>query len=101
MKIIKKSEMPDGTRIQIEDWSKDYPRIYPTSSCIGCYPIAKVSDEKWIKSGKTFRVALDFESLEETEKAFNSLRSGTRNIIDFKSHFQDRKDIQLLTGSEI
>ncbi|MBK5077745.1 hypothetical protein IL308_13535 [Lactococcus lactis] len=101
MKIIKKAEMPDGTRIQIEDWNKDYPRFYPTSSIIGCYPIAKISDKKWIKSGKTFRLALDFESPEETERAFNSLCSGTRNIIDFKNHFEDKRDIQLLRGSEM
>lgn len=100
MKIIKKAEMPDGTVVQIEDWSKDYPKVYPQSSCIGCYPLAKGTDGRWIKSGKTFRLALEFGSQDETEKAFSSLRSGAKTLLDFKYHFQDKKDLNLLIGRE-
>ena len=36
MKILKKSQMPDGTNIQIEDWKNDYS--YIKTLPIGTYP---------------------------------------------------------------
>lgn len=54
MKIIEKAIMPDGTSVQLEDWSgnntKEYPDLYGLE--IGAYPIAKNSYTTWIKKAK-------------------------------------------------
>ncbi|WP_373262020.1 hypothetical protein [Hungatella hathewayi] len=42
MEVIEKGNAPDGTRIQIEDWSMNYSS-YPRKSTIGFYPKAKHS----------------------------------------------------------
>ena len=43
MKVIERTTMPDGTKIQLEDWSdkntKEFPDLYGLQ--IGAYPIRK------------------------------------------------------------
>lgn len=48
MKVIDRAVMPDGTKIQLEDWhdenTKEYPDLHGYT--IGAYPIAK-NTNKW------------------------------------------------------
>lgn len=43
MEITIKGTMPNGAKIQIEDWSKDLPHLLNTKYIIGAYPISKRS----------------------------------------------------------
>lgn len=61
MKVIKQAVMPNGTKIQLEDWSdkntKEYSELY--GLIIGAYPIAKNTGKyRWIESGQTFRLSI-------------------------------------------
>ena len=63
MKIIEKSKMPDGTKIQLEDWhdknTKDYMDLYGYE--IGAYPVATNSGCcGWVKSGEKFRISISY-----------------------------------------
>lgn len=41
MKVLETGAMPDGTKIQIEDWHENYKFLAPAST-LGAYPISKV-----------------------------------------------------------
>lgn len=100
MKVIKRSTMPDGTKIQIEDWKNGYT-IFKTLS-IAAYPVAKADSEyNIIKKNTTFRLDMStgFTSDEEVNKIFDDLENGKINLIDLSSHFWNgQKDKFLLTG---
>lgn len=87
MKVIKKSKMPDGTNIQIEDWKNSYnpTEVYT----IGTYPKAKNTSKRgFIVSNEKFRLALtNFESDDEVEKIFNELEKGMRTLDTLSEHF--------------
>lgn len=89
MKIIKKSKMPDGTNIQIEDWKDVYELmdIY----CIATYPKAKNSSKYgFIENNKNFRLELTrFESNEQAEKIFKQLEDGSISLNELSNHFLD------------
>ena len=63
MKILIKEVMPNGTDIQIEDWSSDYLNSF----VIGFYPVSKESiyreDKPYFtpypKRGESFRFGLE------------------------------------------
>ena len=57
MEIIKEAVMPDGTHIQLEDWSADYPNIYENYT-IGAYPICQNTVGYWVRSGEKFRLTI-------------------------------------------
>ena len=42
MEIIERAIMPNGTEIQLEDWSEDFPGVCELT--IGAYPIAKIPE---------------------------------------------------------
>ena len=71
MQIIRKETTPNGTDIQIEDWSEDYPGTFKKNATIGIDPIALNSiyhDEgfpEYPKRGETFRSEFDFNTEEE------------------------------------
>lgn len=96
MKVIEKAIMPDGTSIQLEDWSgnntKEYPDLYGLA--IGTYPIAKNSYTTWIKKGEKCRVALSYSrwrniTNEMIKADFEALKSGEKTLEDLKAHFYD------------
>lgn len=96
MEIIAKAVMPDGTKIQIEDWTKDYS--YITTLSIGAYPIAKHPDKYGlIKANETFRLSLDkWEDNYDVFVAFGALRKGKR-LEDLSAHFHNgKKDMYYL-----
>ena len=90
-KILHRSEMPDGTHIQIEDWRAVYPNIFKTL-IIGCYPIAKQGGGYWIKKGERIRCSLEkFDSDEEVLNAFEMLENGSVTIEQLEKHIIDNK----------
>lgn len=99
MKIIKKSTMPDGTakrhatKIQIEDWTQDYPGIYKYYS-IAAYPISKESSEHgFIRRNHTFRLGLEyFSSNEEVFNVFEMLENGTLALEDLSDYYANPDD---------
>lgn len=97
MKVIKKSQMPDGTNIQIEDWREDYSFIKTIS--IGAYPKAKNSSETgFIQRNRTFRLGLeDFESDKQVENIFNQLEKGDITLEELSNYFREgHKDMYFL-----
>lgn len=99
MKIIKKSTMPDGTakrhatKIQIEDWTQDYPGIYKCYS-IAAYPVSKENSEYgFIRRNHTFRLGLErFSSNEEVFNVFDRLENGTLALEDLYEHYANLDD---------
>ena len=96
MKVIRKGTTPNGTHIQIEDWSQDYT-IYKKNATIGFYPVAHESIYKedkphWMpypKRGETFRASFDFDTESEALEAFTLLKSGCKELMDYISNFSD------------
>ena len=91
MKVIERAIMPDGTKIQIEDWKEDYSCFNTLS--IAAYPIMqRLPQSKKLyfqESGKPFRVDINrgWENDEEVKKAFENLKNGTNEIKDFANQF--------------
>lgn len=87
MKVLERATTPDGTKIQIEDWKKDYSCFNVLN--IATYPIAKnTSKYKWIEGGKTFRLDIrGFNNDEEVKQAFDDLVNGVKQITDFANQF--------------
>ena len=91
-KILEKAVMPDGTHIQIEDWSEVYPETYAVPM-IAAYPKSK-RDATWWRRGESFRLQLDreFKSLTEVQETFERLRYGVLSLEDLENHYRDNKD---------
>ena len=87
MKILKKGKMPDGTKIQIEDWKEDYS--FMNVCVIGTYPIAvNTSKNSLIRAGDTFRLELSrFKSNKEVEDIFTKLENGKLELKDLSDNF--------------
>jgi hypothetical protein len=90
MKVLQTGIMPDGTKIQIEEWNENYS-FMPYSSTIASYPKSKVSHEGTYapKQNKIYRFQFDFKSEEETKNVFNELLAGTKQLIDYKANLYD------------
>lgn len=75
MVILAKARMPDGTKIQLEDWAEDFN--YP-SFTVGTYPIARnTSKWAWVKKGENFRLSLEFfKDKGKAEQVFQELQDG-------------------------
>lgn len=98
MIVLQREKMPNGTTIQIEDWTEDYKNHWN----VGAYPIAKEGDKYgWIKRKQTFRLTLNFDSKKQAEQAFSELLSGEKELIDYKNCFYNgSEDIYYLTGGD-
>jgi len=97
MKIIEVSEMPCGTKIQIEDWSKVYNSM-PPASTLAAYPISKANlDGQFAPiKGRKLRVSFNFESEMEARQAFRELTRGTSQLLDFNEFINDPRIIECL-----
>mgnify|MGYP001041827481 CR=1 FL=1 len=89
MKVIKRTQMPDGTEIQIEDWKENYSFIKTIS--IGAYPKAKNSSETgFIERNRKFRLSLcNFESDKQVESIFNQLEKGYISLEELSNYFRE------------
>jgi len=98
MKVLERATMPDGTKIQIEDWTEDYT-CFDTLS-IAAYPRSERlprSRKSWVVPGEEFRVSIDkFKRNKDTEQAFEALRNGTKAVKDFADYFWDPWHIEML-----
>ena len=105
MKIIERSVMPDGTKIQLEDWREDntteYPNLYGFT--IGAYPVAqRTSKNKWVEGGKEFRLSISYNeyasySNKDVKADYEALKSGSKKLEDLSEHFWDgQKDMWYL-----
>lgn len=97
MKVIEVGKMPDGTKVQIEDWHEDY-EFCEGGSIIGAYPVAKLSlDGQFAPvKNKTFRLALHFDNAEQAKQSFDKLRNGEMSLIDYKDHVNNKKLLECL-----
>lgn len=96
-KIIDKAVLPDGTKIQLEDWhdknSEKYPDLY--GYMIGAYPIAKNTGKwRWIRAGESFRLGIGRnEYTKYTDdmvlKDYEALKNGTKTLVDLREHFNN------------
>ena len=105
MKIIERAVMPNGTEIQLEDWSDkntpEYPDLYGLR--IGTYPIAK-NTEKYgcIRSGETFRLSIYIGYSNENVKAdFEALKNGEKRLEDLATHFGNGKEDMWYLGMNV
>lgn len=91
MKVLEKGIM-NGFCIQIEDWSEDYSRPY--GSTIAYYPKSMVSHNGYFapKKNEIYRFQFEFNSNEETIKAFEDLISGKKTLSDFKENFSSKRE---------
>lgn len=100
VKILKKDIMPDGTKIQLEDWSEDYS-CFDTLH-IAAYPILKRVPQSrkfyWAMPGDRFRVEIvrGFNNDQEVLTAFEELKTGKKSIIDFSNQFWDFWHVECL-----
>ena len=97
MKILQKTTMPNGTKIQLEDWSNTYS--FYKHPVLVAYPIS-TKTSLWRKEGFTFRMELDsnWNSQEEIKEAFNKLQEGVINLFDLQDHFRREEDVRFLEG---
>lgn len=104
MKIIEKAVMPDGTKIQLEDWSenntKAYPELYGLS--IGAYPVAK-NATLFTKRGENFRLQISMKKYsgyenENVKADFEALKNGNRSLEDLADHFYNGEKDRWMLG---
>lgn len=90
MKVLQKGKMQDGTHIQIEEWNEDY-NFMPYADTLASYPLSKTTIQRQFapKAGEKYRIAFNFESAEETQKAFNNLLTGEKILSDYKENISD------------
>ena len=105
-KIIDTAVMPDGTKIQLEDWhsenSKEYPNLY--GYAIAAYPIAKNSGRSgWTRIGEEFRVTIcRNEHMQYSDDMvlsdYEALKNGTKTLADLKDHFRYKSKDEYYLG---
>lgn len=78
--------MPDGTKIQLEDWSEDYSCFAPVD-CIAAYPVSKMSIKKasgyyYPVVNEKFRCSFHFGMDKSAELTFVDLEAGNITLLD-------------------
>ncbi len=105
MEIIERAVMPNGTEIQLEDWSSrntpEYPDLYGLT--IGVYPIAKNNGKGgWVESGERFRLTISHNNHsgyanDDVKADFSALKNGKKRLEDLAAHFWNgKKDMYYL-----
>lgn len=108
MKVIERATMPDGTKIQLEDWSdkntEQFPDLYGMQ--IGAYPIAKNTGKYWIQGGQLFRLTISQNkyqnySNDDVRTDFEALKNGTKSLEDLATHFWNGKKDMWYLGMDV
>lgn len=109
MKVIERATMPDGTEIQLEDWSdkntKGFPDLY--GLMIGAYPIAKNTGKYgWIQSGEPYRISISENkytscSNDDVRADFEALKNGTKTLEDLAEHFWNGEKDMWYLGMDV
>lgn len=92
--------MPDGTKIQLEDWSEDYP-FYAPCAHIAAYPVSKFDAERvngWVypKRNHNFLLSFYFDMDNSAELAFLSLTNGENELKDFSAYAQNKELLKFI-----
>nr|DAZ72140.1 MAG TPA: hypothetical protein [Caudoviricetes sp.] len=106
LKIIDKTVLSDGTKIQLEDWHSENTKACPVlhGYTIGAYPIVKNTDKYGlIKTGKTFRLGIARnEYAKYTDDMvladYEALKNGTKTLADLREHFWNREKDEFYLG---
>lgn len=90
MKVLKTGTMPEGTHIQIEDWSDDY-NFVPYGNMLASYPKSKATHEGQYspKGNEIYRFSFEFNSNEDAEKMFSDLLNGGKELSDLKAFLKE------------
>lgn len=105
MKVIEKAVMPNGTEIQLEDWSSHNTTSYPDLNglSIGAYPVAKNTGEnRWVRSGEKFRLTISVNNRSgytdaDVRADFDALKNGKKRLEDLADRFWGgKKDMYYL-----
>lgn len=105
MKVLNKGVMPDGTKIQLEDWSMDFPSLHTRNDVLAAYPVAKRSVIRTEFEGighfpcvheypqryYSFRLALQFPNASDAETAYINLLNNGANLLDYVEYMQEKK----------
>lgn len=103
LKVCRRGIMPDGTAIQIEDWSGVYPDIYLQASTLAAYPVSKWSIPGAFapKAGEQFRAGFDFRDCRVCAQAFEDLSSGAKTLADFVDCLERREYRAAILGGVV
>ena len=103
LKVCCKGAMPDGTVVQIEDWSEVYPNIYPQASMLAAYPVSKwsISGAFAPKAGEQFRAGFDFHDCHACAQAFEDLTTGAKTLADFVDCLERREYRAAILGGAV
>ena len=99
-KILRKEVMPNGTKIQIEDWKEVYNE---KTIWIGAYPKAKRDGRRgYPRKGESFRLTIcrDFSSDAEVNLIFEALIKGELRLEDLGEHYYDTQRAKYYMGFE-
>ena len=109
MEILEKAVMPNGTKIQLEDWSnhntEEYPNLY--GLCIGAYPIAKNTGKwRWVQGGRQFRISIAFNNYigytnDNVKADFEALKEGSKKLEDLSQQFYDGEKAAWYLGMDV
>lgn len=90
MKITNRAKINGVTKTQIEDWTGDYSFL-GTGRTLAAYPVAResVGGQFGLRRGKTFRLALDFDTEQEAKAAQFALITGAAKLLDYVNHFEN------------
>lgn len=103
-KIIRRDILPNGTKVQLEDWSpcntKEYPNLHGYT--IGAYPIAKESTN-FIKKGETFRLSIPHNPYDDYTgdkilQDYDDLLNGNKTLEDLAEYYYDATKAKYLMG---
>ena len=109
MKILETAFTPNGTEIQLEDWSEhntpEYPHLH--GLMIGAYPVAKnTSKYRWIEGGKKFRLSISMNSYvgytnEQVQNDYKCLKTGQKTLKDLSEHFWNHEKDMWYLGMDV
>lgn len=109
MKVIERATMPDGTEIQLEDWSdkntEQFPDLYGLT--IGAYPIAERTGKyRLIEGGKRFRISISQNkytgySNDDVQADFEALKSGIKSLEDLAARFWNGEKDMWYLGMDV
>jgi len=87
MKILKKGITKENYNIQVEDWNENYNFI-SYGSTLAAYKKSKVSIKGSFtpKENQIYRFQFNFNSMQETEKAYNNLMKGNKSITEYTNN---------------
>lgn len=102
MKIIEHAITPDGTEINLEDWSHNN-----TGLTIAAYPVAKNSGAyDWVRKGKQFRISISQNkytgySNDNVQADFEALKNGTKTLKDLAAYFWNGEKDMWYLGMDV